>query len=161
MKTLNFITIIFITLFSFSINADDKRVINFKGIKSGMTPEEVSSITGVTGSKVGGTVWKQSHKQVNSWFKEQDDSSNIVEDVYFRYTHDSKLYGMTINFTYQKYRYGEAEIAGRDLFYSQICNDGHRLQSNNKLVTCRIVDSQQLRRAAIYYKNGYSQLVLE
>lgn len=154
MKFINLMIIITIMFMPFSINAFE-----FKGVKSGMTSEEVSSITGSSGSLSKG--------EAENWLNKTKymPSIGISEGVSFEYGHDKKLYGMTIKFAPPNmFMRGKARDGGRDLFYSEVCNDGVEVKRNNRnnsqYIECRILDSKELARSIKYYRDEYANLVL-
>ena len=155
MKFFNLMAIITITFMSFSINAFE-----FKGVKSGMTSEEVSSITGSSGTSL-------NKEQAENWLNKTKymPSIGISEGVSFEYGHDKKLYGMTIKFSPPNmFLRGKARDGGRDLFYSEVCNDGVKVSKkgydNSQYIECSILDSSELARSIKYYKDEYKNLVL-
>ena len=153
MKILNGMMFIFITLLSFSISAFE-----FKGIKSGMVKEEVSAITGGE--------YSLDKEEAEGWLNRTGDKTGISEGVSFEYTHEGRLYGMTIEFTPPNmFLRGKARDGGRDLFYSEICNDGYKVVTNRyndkQHLECSMVDKQELTRAIKHYRDEYANKVLK
>ena len=155
MKSFNLVAITTIIFMSYPINAFE-----FKGVKSGMTSEEVSLITGSSGSSL-------NKEQAEDWLNKTGymPSIGISEGVSFDYGHDSKLYGMTIKFSPPNmFMRGKARDGGRDLFYSEVCNDGVEVVTDrydsSQHIECSILDSTELARSIKHYKDEYKNLVL-
>lgn len=153
MKTIKGMTLVLIASLSFSVSAFE-----FKGIKSGMTKEEVSAIAGGE--------YSLDKEEAEGWLNRTGDSSGISEGVSFEYTHDGKLYGMTIKFSPPNmFLRGKARDGGRDLFYSEICNDGYKVATNRytdkQYLECNMVDERELARAIKHYRDEYADKVLK
>ena len=156
MKSFNLMVITTIFFIACPMNAFE-----FKGIKSGMTSEEVSLITGSSGLSL-------TKEQAEDWLNKTGymPSIGISEGVSFEYGHDKKLYSMTIKFAPPNmFLRSKARDGGRDLFYSEVCNDGVEVKRNNnydssQYIECRLLDSKELARSIKFYRDEYANLVL-
>ena len=152
MKSFKLMVIPSIIFMAFSINAFE-----FKGVKSGMTREEVSAITG-----------KESflnNEEAEGWLNKTGymPSIGISKGVSFAYDHDGKLYGMTIKFSPPNMFFrGKARDGGRDLFYSEVCNDGYEVKgtTGSQYIECRLLDAKLLKKSIKFYRDEYANLVL-